>query len=102
MTGFPNLSFTLSRSLSKLLARNEILRFEYRGFTQNNPFSLMVPSYVLPERVDRTLELLGFTSTKPGTIINAKIMAKTEKTEGRMMNVAIPPIKNSMNTKRAK
>ena len=49
--GFPNLSFTFKRSLSKLLALNDIVFFLYNGFAQNKPLSLMVPTYLPKSKI---------------------------------------------------
>ena len=61
--GFPNLSFTFKRSLSKLLALKEIVFFLKKGFAQYKPFSLMVPTYFPNNKT--TLEVLGFTKINP-------------------------------------
>jgi len=46
------------------LARSEILRFIYNGFTQKKPFFFTVPIYT-PNKTN-TLELFGLIKKKPG------------------------------------
>ena len=72
--GFPNLSFTFKRSLSKLLALKEIVFFLKKGFAQYKPLSLIVPTYFPNNKT--TLEVFGFTKINPKNPIKLKIVTK--------------------------
>ena len=93
--GFPNLSFTFKRSLSKLLALKEIVFFLYKGFAQYNPFSLMVPTYFPNNKI--TLEVFGFTKINPKNPIKPSIETIIKTGVSLMIDIAIPP-KNSNKT----
>src|SRR5690606_24418945 len=96
ITGFPSLSFTFKRSLSKLLARSEIFFFEYNGFAQYKPFFFILPTYF--PKSNRTLELLGCTIIKPEAINRAVAIANKNQGFFVATIAAIPPVNNIKHT----
>jgi len=61
--GLPSMSFTFSRSLSKLRIFSEIDRFDSSGFAHRSPSALTVPSY-WPKSCS-TRPSFGFTTNSP-------------------------------------
>ena len=98
--GFPSLSFTFKRSLSKLLALKEIAFFLYKGFAQYRPLSFMVPTYLPKSKI--TFDVFGFTKIKPKKPKKPMAEAKRKIGVSLIIDIVIPPKNKSKTTNNIK